>query len=55
MGMGTTAATNTEMVRKWYLRAIMADFGSIRHRAPVSVIIDGCMMLYRSKIDPGDE
>ena len=55
MGMGTTAATSTEMGRKWYLRAIMVDFGSLRRRAPVSVIIDGYMVLYRSKIDPGDE
>ena len=55
MGMGTTAATSTEMGRKWYLRAIMVDFGSVTHLAPVIVIIDGCMMLYRSKIDPGDE
>ena len=33
----------------------MVDFGYVRHLAPVSVIIDGYMVLYRSKIDPGDE
>jgi len=44
-----------KMVEKRYFRAIMVDFGSLRRRAPVSVIIDGYMVLYRSKIDPGDE
>ena len=43
------------MVGKCYFRAIIVDFGSLRLGTPVIVIIDGCAMLYRSKIDPSDE
>ena len=50
-----TAANTTEMVHQWYLCVIMVDFGSVKHNTRISVIIDGCVLLYRSKIDLYDE
>ena len=51
MGIGTTTATSIEMDTKVMhksdtsgVRAIMIDFESVRHRAPISVITDGCAL-----------
>ena len=58
MGGGTMAvraALGTEMILRWYLSAIIIDFGSEEHRAPISGGVDGGVLLYRSEIDPRGE
>ena len=55
MGGGTVAvraALGTEMILRWYLSATITDFGSEEHCAPISGGVDGCVVLYRSEIDP---
>ena len=44
-----------DMAPRWYLSASIIDFGSEVHRAPISGDSDGCVLLYRSEIDPHGE
>ena len=55
MGTGTVAvraAPGTEMGNKWYLSASIIDFGFEEHQTSISDDADGCVLLYRSEIDP---
>jgi len=58
MGTGTVAvraAPGTEMGNKWYLSASIIDFGFEEHQPSISDDVDGCVLLYRSEIDPRGE
>jgi len=44
-----------DMAPRWYLSASIIDFGFEEHRTSISDDVDGCVVLYRSEIDPRGE
>ena len=58
MGGGTVAAAaliRLDMAPRCYLSASIIDFGFEEHRTSISDDVDGCVVLYRSEIDPRGE